>query len=48
MQWLRSIWHNLFRKHAADSALDEEIRSYLQLLMDEKLAAGLDAETARR
>jgi len=48
MQWLSSIWRNLFRKHAVDSTLDEEIRSYLQLLVDEKMAAGADSETARR
>ncbi len=48
MQWLRSIWRNLFRKQAVDSTLDAEIRSYLQLLVDEKIAAGANAETARR
>jgi putative ABC transport system permease protein len=48
MQWLRSIWRNLFRKHAVDSTLDEEIRSYRQLLEDERIAAGADSETARR
>ena len=48
MQWLRSTWRNLFRKHAVDNTLDEEIRSYLQLLVDEKIAAGADSETARR
>ena len=48
MQWLRLVWRNLFRKHAVDNTLDEEIRSYLQLLVDEKLAAGVDSETARR
>src|ERR1700733_14768627 len=48
MRWLRSIWRNLFRKHAVDSTLDEEIRSHLQLLVDEKVAAGADSETARR
>jgi hypothetical protein len=40
MQWLRSIWRNLFRKPAVDTTLDEEIRSYLQLLVDEKIAEG--------
>ena len=48
MHWLTSIWRNLFRKQAVDSALDAEIGSYLQLLVDEKMAAGADAETARR
>ena len=48
MHRLRSIWRNLFRKHAVESTLDDEIRSYLQLLVDEKIAAGSDLETARR
>jgi putative ABC transport system permease protein len=48
MRWLRSIWRNLFRKHAVESILDEEIRSYQELLEDEKIAAGADSEIARR
>jgi putative ABC transport system permease protein len=48
MQWLTTIWRNLFRKDAMDSRLDEEIRSYRSLLEDEKIAAGADSETARR
>ena len=48
MQWLITIWRNLFHKHAVDKVLDEEIRSYRQLLEDEKIAAGADSETARR
>lgn len=48
MQWLRSIWRNLFRKHAVESILDDELRSYKQLLEDEKVAAGADSEIACR
>jgi len=48
MQRLRAIWRNLFRKHIVDGTLDEEIRSYLQLLVDEKISAGADSETAQR
>lgn len=48
MRWLSTIWRNLFRKHAVESSLDEEIRSYRQLLVDDKIAAGADSETARR
>ncbi len=48
MGWLRTIWRNLFRKHAVDSTLDEELRSHLELLVDEKIAVGADLETARR
>jgi predicted permease len=45
---LRTIWRNLFRKDAMDRLLDEEIGSYRQLLEDEKVAAGVDSEAARR
>ena len=48
MRWLRTIWRNLFHKHAVDKILDEEIRSYRQLLEDEKISAGADSETAWR
>jgi putative ABC transport system permease protein len=46
--WLKSLWRNLFRKQSVECTLDEEILSYLQLLVDEKIAAGADAQTARR
>src|SRR5215469_10484347 len=45
---LRIIWRNLFRKDTVDRLLADEIRSYWQLLEDEKLAAGADSEVARR
>ena len=48
MQPLRSIWRNLFRKHTVDTALEEEIRSYRQLLEDEMIAAGADSKAAHR
>ncbi len=48
MRWLILTWRNLFHKHSVDRTLDEEIHSYLQLLVDEKIAAGVDVETARR
>jgi predicted permease len=48
MRWLITTWRNFFRKDAVDALLDEEIRSYLQLLEDEKIAAGSDTEYARR
>jgi putative ABC transport system permease protein len=48
MRWLITIWRNLFHKRAVDIALDEEIRSYRQLLEDEKIAAGADSQTAQR
>ena len=48
MHWLKSTWRNLFRRQLADSDLEEELRSYSQLLEDEKIAAGADSATARR
>jgi predicted permease len=48
MRWLITIWRNLFHKRSVDRILDEEIRSYRQLIEDEKIAAGVDPKTARR
>jgi putative ABC transport system permease protein len=48
MRRLITIWRNLFHKRAVDQILDEELRSYRQLLADEKIAAGADAQTAER
>lgn len=48
MRWLRATWRNFAHKQAVDSALDEELRSYQQLLEDEKIAAGADSQSARR
>ena len=48
MHWLKSTLRNLFRRQAVDLDLEEEIRSYRQLLEDEKIAAGADSATARR
>ena len=48
MRWLITIWRNLFHKRAVDQILDEELRSYRQLLEDEKIAAGADSQTAQR
>ncbi|HWC95459.1 MAG TPA: ABC transporter permease [Candidatus Sulfopaludibacter sp.] len=38
----------MFRRKLVDSDLDEELRSYRQLLEDEKLQSGADSATARR
>ncbi|HKE24896.1 MAG TPA: permease prefix domain 1-containing protein, partial [Bryobacteraceae bacterium] len=48
MRWVITIWRNLFHKRAVDQILDEELRSYRQLLEDEKIAAGADSQTAQR
>ncbi|HUK17300.1 MAG TPA: ABC transporter permease [Bryobacteraceae bacterium] len=48
MRWVIAIWRNLFHKRAVDQILDEELRSFRQLLEDEKIAAGADSQTAQR
>jgi predicted permease len=45
---LVSLWRNLFRKQRADRELDDELQSYVQLLADEKIRSGINAEQARR
>ncbi|UCG87999.1 MAG: permease, partial [Gemmatimonadota bacterium] len=39
---------SLFRKQELDRDLDEELRSYLDLLTEEKVRAGMSPEQARR
>ncbi len=48
--WLRlkSLSRNLFRKGKVESQLDEELRAYAEMLADEKVAAGIPAQEARR
>jgi putative ABC transport system permease protein len=48
MRWLKATCRNLFRREVVDSDLEEEIRSYRQLLEDEKITAGADPAVARR
>jgi len=45
---LRSFWRNLAHRDAAERDLDDELRATLEILIDEKLAAGLDPVEARR
>jgi len=45
---LASLARNLFRKQWAECDLDEELRSYLELLAQEKIKTGMPAEEARR
>lgn len=45
---LKSLWRNWFRKNAVDADLDEEVRSWVELQADEKIAAGVAPESARR
>ncbi|HEY1925186.1 MAG TPA: ABC transporter permease [Candidatus Acidoferrum sp.] len=44
----KSLIRNLFRRDRADRDTDEELRSYLDLLTEEKIASGQDPAQARR
>jgi hypothetical protein len=51
MTWLRrvsSLFRNLVLSNRVERELDEEVRSYLALLIDEKIAAGMSPEEAHR
>jgi predicted permease len=45
---LKTLWTNLFCKQRADQDLDAELRSYTQILAEEKIAAGMSAAEAHR
>jgi predicted permease len=45
---LSILWRNLFGKARVEKDLDEEVNAYLAMLVDEKIAAGLTPEQARR
>ncbi|HKW46733.1 MAG TPA: ABC transporter permease [Gemmatimonadaceae bacterium] len=42
------LWSRLTRRPGADAELDEELRGHLQLLIDERLRAGMPPDEARR
>lgn len=44
----KSLLRNLFRRQQVEQQLDEELRSYVDLLTQEKIAAGIPAAEARR
>src|SRR3984957_16920294 len=48
--WIRfnSVLRNLFRKQQVENQLDDEIRSYVEMRTDEKIAGGMSASEARR
>ena len=46
--WLSRTVRNLLRRDRSENDLDEEVRSYVDLLTDEKIAAGLPEHAARR
>ena len=45
---LKSAFRNLLHKQQVESDLDDEIRSYVDAVTAEKIAAGMNAEEARR
>ena len=45
---LKMLWRNVARKSTVESDLDAEVRSYREMLEDEKRASGADPRTARR
>jgi putative ABC transport system permease protein len=48
--WLRfrSALRNLFRKPQVEEQLDEELRSYIEMVTEERIAAGMSAAEAHR
>jgi len=45
---LSSLLRNLFGKYQADGELNEEVRSYLDLVIENKIERGMDPSEARR
>ena len=46
--WLSALWKNLTRRGLLERDLDEEIRAAFELIVAEKIQAGLRPEAARR
>jgi len=45
---LKSICRNLFRKPPIENQLDDEVRAYVDMIADERIAAGMSTSEARR
>ncbi|HKO13857.1 MAG TPA: permease prefix domain 1-containing protein, partial [Acidobacteriaceae bacterium] len=45
---LKHLWRNWFRKTDVEAELDDEVRSYVEMAADERMAAGATSEEARR
>src|ERR1700684_3783 len=45
---INNVLRNLLRKQQVESQLDEEVRSYVDMMTDERIAAGMSASEARR
>src|SRR5260370_34757196 len=46
--WIGSILRNLVRKQQVERQLDDEVRSYVDMVTDERIAAGKSPVEARR
>jgi putative ABC transport system permease protein len=46
--WVRSLVRNIFHGRTSDAELGADVESYVNLLTDEKLAAGMTPDLARR
>jgi putative ABC transport system permease protein len=47
-RWVSSLWRNLLRRAQVEEQLDEEVRSYLALLAEERVRKGVAPDMARR
>ena len=41
MQWIVTLFRNLFRKERVDGLLDEEVRAAVEILTEEKMQEGI-------
>ncbi|HEX4019872.1 MAG TPA: ABC transporter permease [Acidobacteriaceae bacterium] len=46
--WLKSVWRNLFSRSKVERDLDDEVGSYVEMAVEEKIAAGVPPSEARR
>ena len=46
--WVGSAWRNLWQRRSVEAGLSDEVRGYVEMLTDEKVAAGLPRAEARR
>ena len=45
---MKNFFRNIFAKRRDDRELDDEVHSYVDLLADEKMRAGMNPQEARR
>ena len=46
--WVRGVWRNLLQRRSVEAGLRDEVRGYVEMLADEKVAAGVPVARARR